>query len=889
MSLTSSQSDSGPMAERHAAPASSGNHDQPDSQAPPERALPVVSAALAGWAAAPQSAPAVGSREAREATERALATVRRFHLTGAGAGSTAGFVPPHLQVLSESGLRRDFPLLLQLPDDAAKAEPGSLLPPMVHTLPELVDVGFAASRVRETSQIMEQVTQRFKAHIRSTAPANGKPVPARQVFENALRRVETEFGLDAGSDDALRAFMQSFVASIPLQCSLLSANRNAYLYVLLHLVRAAHARRRAAFVNEIDSLREGLYSMLLVEESKEKDRAPNGLAHTMGSLGSHYVDSKNLASLLGPWRGGESLSQEVRAKAKEVLRRLESAALPEHVLVLVHDSFTDVKALADDTAWKFVQSSVPCRAASTVFAEEATQLTEVLRTMRLCRLLLERRYDPKRHDAWLDAFDWESFLQDELLLVPTVVAIEDAARLSTVHLDGLSNLLLSGKPIQVLALQQAWLNPAAPSGDFMERYRFELGYFGIGHRKALVQQTSLARPHHFSQGLQRGIEEIQPCLHVVDTGFAPQSRADVGLQDAENVVAEDVDPCLYADLAIESRTHPFFRYNPEVGATWAQRMEFAGNPQAEGDWPLCRVRLTVENGGTQEWNLPFTVADYGLLEPALQSHFMPIPDELVHADLVRIDAYLQMPVEDADHCVPFVWAVDAEQKLRRLALTRKLAMACADRLDYWRTLQELAGIRNQYVETAIERTREADRANAEEERNRLLAAHAEELERQRKQTVRDSMHKLARMLLEFDPLHGLPVTELAQGEVVAPAPAKAPLPVGKDEPPVASGKAVTESAPTAEAAAGPAAAIEEPFIDTPLCTSCNDCMAINSKVFVYDQNKQAYISDAKAATFEQLVRAAEKCPARCIHPGKPLNPNEPNLEALIKRAAPFNV
>jgi hypothetical protein len=34
--------------------------------------------------------------------------------------------------------------------------------------------------------------------------------------------------------------------------------------------------------------------------------------------------------------------------------------------------------------------------------------------------------------------------------------------------------------------------------------------------------------------------------------------------------------------------------------------------------------------------------------------------------------------------------------------------------------------------------------------------------------------------------------------------------------------------------------------------------------------------------------AAEKCPARCIHPGKPLNPDEPNLDELIERAKPFN-
>ena len=35
--------------------------------------------------------------------------------------------------------------------------------------------------------------------------------------------------------------------------------------------------------------------------------------------------------------------------------------------------------------------------------------------------------------------------------------------------------------------------------------------------------------------------------------------------------------------------------------------------------------------------------------------------------------------------------------------------------------------------------------------------------------------------------------------------------------------------------------------------------------------------------FAQLVGAAEKCPSRCIHPGKPQNAAEPGLEALIAR------
>jgi pyruvate-ferredoxin/flavodoxin oxidoreductase len=58
-------------------------------------------------------------------------------------------------------------------------------------------------------------------------------------------------------------------------------------------------------------------------------------------------------------------------------------------------------------------------------------------------------------------------------------------------------------------------------------------------------------------------------------------------------------------------------------------------------------------------------------------------------------------------------------------------------------------------------------------------------------------------------------------------------------------------------------------------------------MFAYDDKKLAYIKDAKAGTFRELVLAAEKCPVDIIHPGTPLNPKEKNLDKWLKRAEPF--
>ena len=80
---------------------------------------------------------------------------------------------------------------------------------------------------------------------------------------------------------------------------------------------------------------------------------------------------------------------------------------------------------------------------------------------------------------------------------------------------------------------------------------------------------------------------------------------------------------------------------------------------------------------------------------------------------------------------------------------------------------------------------------------------------------------------------------------------------------------------------------DEASIETPRCTTCDECTQINPRMFAYDLNKQAYIADLDAGTYRDLVEAAESCQVCIIHPGKPRNPREPGLPELIERAKPF--
>ena len=78
------------------------------------------------------------------------------------------------------------------------------------------------------------------------------------------------------------------------------------------------------------------------------------------------------------------------------------------------------------------------------------------------------------------------------------------------------------------------------------------------------------------------------------------------------------------------------------------------------------------------------------------------------------------------------------------------------------------------------------------------------------------------------------------------------------------------------------------YIDSVRCTTCNECTNLNKRMFAYNADKQAYVKDASAGTYQQLVTAAERCPVSIIHPGTPLNPKENDLEKWVKRGAKFN-
>jgi len=118
---------------------------------------------------------------------------------------------------------------------------------------------------------------------------------------------------------------------------------------------------------------------------------------------------------------------------------------------------------------------------------------------------------------------------------------------------------------------------------------------------------------------------------------------------------------------------------------------------------------------------------------------------------------------------------------------------------------------------------------------------------------------------------------LAPEAPTAPEAAEAPT-----APAAAEARPVAADAPASDTRSS-----DDPYIETPRCTTCNECTTLNGRMFAYNENRQAYIADQSAGTYSELVEAAEGCQVAIIHPGKPRDPNEPGLDELMARAEPF--
>jgi ferredoxin len=230
--------------------------------------------------------------------------------------------------------------------------------------------------------------------------------------------------------------------------------------------------------------------------------------------------------------------------------------------------------------------------------------------------------------------------------------------------------------------------------------------------------------------------------------------------------------------------------------------------------------------------------------PGFEHHFRIVPVSELEAEQMEFSEYLKQCAHRPPSAIPFLWVMDASGVPQRAMLTRELANLSLDRSRAWKMLEHLAGVKGPVPEAGE-------------------ALSNESQQEARREGAQEAVYRIVAMLT---------------GETPAPpaVPTRPSAPVPQKEEPSRKPAAAEAQEPR-----------EDPYIDSYLCTSCNDCVKINSRMFQYDANKQAYIAESRAGTFAELVKAAEGCPARCIHPGTSRPGDSTATPAMRARAAKF--
>ena len=802
-----------------------------------------------------------GEAQGRDGTD-VIDTLRRFHYgepvaTTETARPSGDILPALLNPYRDaSAIRYQYPLYLapaEGTDREALARPAGDF--LLDTLATLAP-GDAEAR------ILKDNLPWIERHIRGQLN-NPDPVDARTAFASAAAAMVEQLDLNETSRESLAADLERLEGAIAAGAMFLGYGPHSSLHLLVHAIRDRQARRREDFHQKVNRLVHGLHSLLEVEKTKATGKNKTG---SDNSAASQYLDTGALSGMLERrTHGSVEMPDERRQRIAEALKVLQdwqdSPVLVRFVGKLDDPSLTELPVV------EVVDSDSPCATAMDVFTQEAAEFARLFAAARVGALEVDDNYNPAIHDSWFAGFDWQAFSDEEMQLVTRVVALVSADHLAGDGLPSFSQLLGSRLPIHVLTWVRAYDNPAVQPGDGpFDAYRFELGYFGVGHRQVVVAQSSAARHEELLAGFQCALDRNRTSLHLINRGTQTRTKKPI------------LDAWFVASAALESRAHPFLLVDPDGGDRAAERVSFGGNPQSDNDWPVETLEYRSTDGETMRMDLAFTFADYALLMPALHEHFRAAPAGFESPDLVTVAEYLEADDDLVERLVPFVWGIDENGVLTRLVISRALVFACRDRLNYWHTLQELAGIQNFYVEEAIDRIIEEQQSEIDAERAQLRKELEEQLESVRTEAAGEAMGQLVDVLMGAD-LSGL----ITDGSPVASMPAAVATTPEEATDTIAEPEAVVEEDDDEEELS-----FDEPWLDTAMCTTCDDCMAINKMMFVYNEDKQAIIKDATAGTFADLVAAAEICPAKCIHPGKPLDPNEPGLDELVARAEPFN-
>ena len=716
-------------------------------------------------------------------------------------------------------------------------ENGKIIP-----LRQLLHNTFNTLFTEKEAKILKENLIRIEEYASLEIEDKKNPVDFLPVAHKIFNKLKE---LDVRGDEgkAFKEQVDKLFDALPTEGSLINFFEATPFYLLRQQLESFHIKRKD-FLQEIERISSALKDLLSVEYEKEED------GDASGKLGRDYLFADSIIAFdkvvdLMPESASERMSQKRLNRIKEALMNLDQTELlmnKRNALILLNNDVEEVYSIRE----LFSQSDLKifntngCKEAVSKFGNEISLFVNLIISYRIAGLELKDKYDESIHDDYFKLFDWRQLSDEELSLFPPVVLIDKTNNILINELSDYNKIIASNIPVKILAINA--------DEETTEIFRQELTAITISQRGAFVFQGGNDDLLLLSNAINNGFQASEPVLwHVL--------------------IKNDY---LSTSAAIESRKFPRIYYNYKLGEQSGSRFDINSNTQPEKLWPLYPIEIK-RGKEKQTIEIPFTVADEKILNNPAADELEIIPEKYHNDDMISLSDYLISKNDELIGKVPFIWVVDENKKLRRAAIPFSWLPACKERSDFWQYIQEAGGVNSFHVNKALERAGEEWNSKKEVELQQLHDHHKEEIENVRSEAAGKAMDKLVSVLLDLDNIVAAPVVKTDKKKVSIPE--------------NSNGTAVKEEKTVEKSEEIPISS--EPWVESFKCTTCNDCTDKLPNVFKYNSDKQAYIYDAGKATFRQLVEVAEKCPAKCIHTGEPLDQNEPGLQDLIKRAEPF--
>ena len=676
----------------------------------------------------------------------------------------------------------------------------------------------------------------------SENPATGLTKLARQVGDKLLASANME----ESRKSVLSLDIDMILAGLPRAAEIIGSSPD----IAAKLYRSVASRHWAVHCQhwqaELAQLVHRLGDILRSDaEHKPEARSADHLRNVLGTGKAEDLDFERMSAMLAKTRQTDALPEPRSRRIDEALGLL-TAMLPVYGMRSQLEPPFDPALYAGDVGEAVVQWNL-----------RQIAMVEFFRALRVAELELENQYDPAIHDRFFEEFNYTHLSAEERALCPPVLLELSQQGLDASAAGTLLELLDSDAPIKVILTLNS-MDEDEFSGSPAWPARLAGAVMSLG--TAFVFQGTGANPDALQEAFSAGAAYPGPALFSVYAGTGTGGS--------------ELPPYLDAASVLEARTLPSYRFDPSLGAEQANRMVLMNNPQQELPWVSDIFSYFNAAGQESAMELTFTHADFLLADRRWRKEFWVLDHDLQEDALLPLAEFLALDVSQQHSRVPYVLAVDAGHEIRRVAINYRVFKQVLSVANRWRALQEAGGVDNSHARMLMA----AERATMESE----LQAKTAELQQQTETQLDQNLGELTREIVTRI------ADQLISGASVPGMPVASPTPARRSEV-VAPAKIEEAVAPVEEAEEDDAPiSLDEPYIDGVLCTSCDDCTKMAPHIFAYDENKQAYIKDASGGTFQELVLAAEKCPVKIIHPGKPKNPAESNLDEWIARAKPFN-